>query len=76
MNYLYSLKQLGEEGGLPSVEGFGVCFYSKVSIHHITAWFPDQLKMSPRCFFFKGINHGCLLATHDLLILASSIHLV
>lgn len=76
MNYLYSLKQLGEEGGPPSVEGFGVCFPSKVGIHHIAAWFPDQLKVSPRCFFFKGINHGCLLATHDLLLLASSIHLL
>lgn len=38
-----------------------VYFYSKVSIHHITAWFPDQLKVSLRWFFFKDINHECLL---------------
>lgn len=59
----------------PMCQGIqSVYFYSKVSIHHITAWFPDQLKVSLRWFFFKDINHGCLLVTHDLLILGFSIY--
>lgn len=59
----------------PMCQGIqSVYFYSTVSIHHIAAWFPDQLKVSLRWFFFKDINHECLLVTHDLLILGFSIY--
>lgn len=61
MNHLHMLQQLGKQGFPMCQRVQTVYFYSKVSIHHITAWFPDQLKVSLRWFFFKDINHECLL---------------
>lgn len=62
MNNLHMPRQLAEQGRSPMCQRIQcVYFYSKVNIHHTAAWFPDQLKVSQRWFFFKEINHECLL---------------
>lgn len=75
MNHLDVLRQLGEWGGLSCARGLRVCIcvcvFWKSKHHHITAWFPDHLKVSLRWFFFRDINRECLLAPHDLLKAAS-----
>lgn len=81
MNHLDVLRQLGSEEAshVPGdSECVCVCVFflsEKVSIHHITAWYPDHLKVSLRWFFFPDINRGCLLAPHDLIEAGFAIYL-